>query len=103
MLTIDNIHKIKGFDVTIKGIEWKIIGVTDSNEKLQYHFYLTDNSTGSNGANFRTIYLDRNWASKTNLKGMLYKLHTSTNGVFVSNEELRSIGSTLFWLEQVCG
>jgi hypothetical protein len=97
MLTIDNIKRIEGQVVRIQGLDWKIIGATDmADGKPQYQFYL------NHGSNFRTIYLDRNWASKTNLKGMLYKLHTSANGVFVSNEELRSVGSTMYWLERVC-
>jgi hypothetical protein len=97
MLTIDNIKRIEGQVVRIKGLDWKIIGATDmADGKSQYQFYL------NHGSNFRTIYLDRKWVSKTNLKGMLYKLHTSANGVFVSNEELRSVGSTMYWLERVC-
>jgi hypothetical protein len=97
MLTIDNIKRIEGQVVRIQGLDWKIIGATDmADGKPQYQFYL------NHGSNFRTIYLDRKWVSKTNLKGMLYKLHTSANGVFVSNEELRSVGSTMYWLERVC-
>jgi hypothetical protein len=97
MLTIKNINNILYNDLTIHRKIWTITGITETdNGKPQYQFYLSD------GKESITIYLDRNWASKTNLKGMLYKLHTSANGVYISNEELRSVGSTQYWLEKVC-
>ena len=97
MLTIKNINNILYNDLTIHRKVWTITGITETdNGKPQYQFYLSD------GKEFITVYLDRNWASKTNLKGMIYKLHTSINGVYVSNEELRSVGSTQYWLERVC-
>ena len=97
MLTIENIDNIVYNDLTIHRKIWTITAVTEMNKtNPQYQFYLSD------GKNFRTIYLDRNGVSKTNLNGMLYKLHTSANGVFVSKEELRSVGSTQYWLEKVC-
>lgn len=96
MLTINNINNILYSDLRIHRKVWTITGITEMDTgKPQYQFYLSD------GKEFITVYLDRNWANETNLKGV-YKLHTSENGMFVSNEELRSVGSTQYWLEKVC-
>ena len=102
MLTIENIKSIERQTVTIKGLDWIIIGATEMNDaKPQYHFYL------KHGTNFRTIYLDRIINTPKNSGNVenkdYYKLHTSQNVKYISTEELRSVGSTLFWLEQVCG
>ena len=100
MLTIENIKRIEGQVLTIKGLDWKIIVATEMNDsKPQYHFYL------NHGSNFRTIYLDRviDSLNKSIHNKDYYKLHTSQNVRYVTTEELRSVGSTLFWLEQVCG
>jgi hypothetical protein len=102
MLTIQNIKRIEGQVVTIKGADWKIIGATDmADGKPQYHFYLT------HLGNFRTIYLDRIINTPKNSGNVenkdYYKLHTSQTAKYITTEELRSVGSTLFWLEQVCG
>jgi hypothetical protein len=101
MLTIENIKSIEGQKITIKGLDWKIIGATDmADGKPQYQFYL------SHGNMFRTIYLDRiieNTKDKNIYKKDFYRLHTSQNVRYVSAEELRSVGSTMYWLEQVCG
>ena len=102
MLTIENIKRIEGQKITIKGLDWKIIGATQMNDgKPQYHFYL------NHGSNFRTIYLDRIINTPKNSGNIpnkdYYKLHTSQTAKYVTTEELRSVGSTLFWLEQVCG
>lgn len=107
MLTIENIQNIKGQAIKVKGKQWVVTGVTDTdavltNGKSQYQFYLTN----SEGNNFRTIYLDRiieNTKDKNIYKKDFYRLHTSQNVRYVSTEELRSVGSTMYWLEQVCG
>jgi len=100
MLTIENIKNIEGQVVTIKRLDWKIIGTTDYGGK-QYQFYL------KHGSMFRTIYLDRIIDTPKNSGNVenkdYYKLHTSQTARYVSTEELRSIGSTLYWLEAVCG
>jgi hypothetical protein len=99
MLTIENIKRIEGQVVTIKGLDWKIIGATDmADGKPQYQFYL------KHGSNFRTIYLDRiiDSINKSIHNKDYYKLHTSQNVRYVTTQELRSVGSTLFWLEAVC-
>jgi hypothetical protein len=98
MLTIENIEKIEGNVVTIKRLDWKIIGVTDYGPS-QYQFYL------KHGSNFRTIYLDRtieNTKDKNIYNKNFYRLHTSQNARYVSAEELRSVGSTLYWFNEVC-
>ena len=98
MLTIENIKNIEGQVVTIKRLDWKIIGVTDYGGK-QYQFYL------KHGSMFRTIYLDRvtdNPKDKNVYNRDFYRLHTSQNVRWVSTEELRNIGSTLYWLQEVC-
>ena len=102
MLTIENIKRIEGQKITIKGLDWKIIGATDmADAKPQYQFYL------NHGSNFRTIYLDRVINTPKNSGNVenkdYYKLHTSQTARYVSTEELRSVGSTMYWLEQVCG
>ena len=101
MLTIENIKRIEGQRITIKGLDWKIIGATDmADGKPQYQFYLNHESM------FRTIYLDRIIDTPKNSCKIInkdyYKLHTSQNARYVSTEELRSVGSTMYWLEQVC-
>jgi hypothetical protein len=97
MLTIKNINNILYSDLTIHSRVWTITSAGESdNRKDQYHFYLSD------GKDFKTVYLNRFWSSKPKNGNPLYKLHTSSNGVFVSNEELRSVGSTQYWLERVC-
>jgi hypothetical protein len=97
MLTIDNIKRIEGQRITIKGLDWKIIGATDmADGKPQYQFYL------NHGSNFITIYLDRTPTNNSSTDGYLYKLHTSLKATLISKEELRSVGSTQYWLEKVC-
>jgi hypothetical protein len=101
MLTIENIENIKGNMITIKGASWKIVGVTEmDDEKPQYQFYLNHESL------FRIIYLDRiidtpnNWCTEINKD--YYTLHSLQNTRYVSTDELKSVGSTMYWLEQVC-
>ena len=101
MLTIENIKSIEGQVVTIKGLDWKIIGATDmADGKPQYQFYLSHRNM------FRTIYLDRIINTPKNSGNVenkdYYKLHTSQTARYITTEELRSVGSTLFWLEVVC-
>jgi hypothetical protein len=107
MLTIENIQNIKGQAIKVKGKQWVVTGVTVTdavltNGKSQYQFYLTN----SEGNNFRTICLDRIIDTPKNSCNIInkdyYKLHTSQNVRYVSTEELRSIGSTMYWMEQVC-
>jgi hypothetical protein len=101
MLIIDNIKNIEGNMISIKGASWKIVGVTEmDNGKPQYQFYLNHET------HFRTIYLDRIIDTPKNSCNIInkdyYKLHTSQNARYVSTEELRNIGSTMYWMEQVC-
>jgi hypothetical protein len=97
MLTIENIDNIVYNDLTIHRKVWTITGITETdNGKPQYQFYLTD------GKDFRTIYLDRTPTNNSSTDGYLYKLHTSLKATLISKEELRSVGSTQYWLEKVC-
>jgi hypothetical protein len=97
MLTIENIDNIVYNDLTIHRKVWTITAVTEMNKaKPRYQFYLSD------GKNFRTIYLDRTPTNNSSTDGYLYKLHTSLKATLISKEELRSVGSTQYWLERVC-
>jgi hypothetical protein len=101
MLTIKNINNILYNDLTIHRKIWKITGITETdNGKPQYQFYLSD------GKEFITVYLDRIINTSKHSGNIpnkdYYKLHTSQNVNYVTTEELRSVGSTMFWLEVVC-
>lgn len=107
MLTIKNYKKLQGQAIKVKGKQWVVTGVTDTDDALtngkpQYQFYLTN----SEGNNFRTICLDRIIDTPKDSGNIpnknYYKLHNSQNARYVSTEELRSIGSTMYWMEQVC-
>jgi hypothetical protein len=97
MLTIKNINNILYNDLTINRTVFTITSAGEGdNRKDQYHFHLSD------GNDFKTVYLNRFWSSKPKNGNPLYKLHTSSKELFISKEELRSVGSTQYWLEKVC-